>query len=179
MTTSKFSEENRKELIKSLEFFQCLTEVVNYLRSNYGQSKNPLILSLLQVLGWCRDSQWNQVKDYGQLLTDYVFWQSRKFYLEKLQKFVASELDGSEFVAEVLYAILSDKNEAQSLEEDFYQQRTINLDPKSFQFSKILLNLILPLEGFDADPDESFFTEDELRKGIKIALKAMENYFKD
>ena len=138
-----------------------------------------MILSLLQVLSWCRDSQWNQIKDYKQFLTDYVFWQSRKFYLEKLQNFVAGELDCSEFVTEVLYAILSDKNEAQSLEEDFYQQKTINLDPKSFQFSKILLNLILPLQGFYLGPRQSLVEEDELQKGVKLALKSMEHYFKD
>lgn len=179
MTISKFSENNRKEFIRSLEFFQCLTEVLNYLRNNYGQSKNTLILSLLQILGWCRDSQWNQIKDYGHLLTDYVFWQSREFYFEKLRNFVAGELDGSEFVAQVLYAILSDKNQALDLEEAFYQKRNIDLDPKSFQFSEIILNLLLPLEGFDADPNESFFTEEELRKGVKLALKEIEKYFKD
>ena len=187
MTISKFSENNRKEFIRSFEFFQCLTEVLNYLRTNYGQSKNTLILSLLQILGWCRDSEWNQIKNYGHLLTDYVFWQSREFYFEKLQDFVDGELDSPEFVAQVLYVILSDKNEALDLEEafyqrkniNFYQKRNIDLDPKSFQFSEIILSLLLPLEGFDADPNESFFTEEELRKGVKLALKEIEKYFKD
>ena len=178
MTTSKFSEENRDELIRSLEFFQCLSTVIKYVEINHA-SKNPLILDLLQILGRYRDSHWNQVKDYGQLLTDSVFWQSRKFYLEKLQNFVAGKLDGPDFVAEILYKILSDKNEALSLEEDFSQQRTVDLDPKSFQFSKIILNLLLPIEGFDENPEESFFTEDELREGVKLALKELEKYFKD
>jgi hypothetical protein len=96
-----------------------------------------------------------------------------------MRKFVSGELSGSEFVDRVLYPILSDKKEAQSLEEDFHRQVTIELDSKSFGFSKILLNLQLPVEGFDEDPEESFFTEEELREGVQLALLDMENYFKN
>ena len=177
MDFSKFSQENRKEQIQSLEFFQCLTEVVNYLQINYGDNKNIAILGLLQVLVCYRDFQWSQIRDYGQLLSDSIFWQSRKFYRKNMRKFVDGELDGSEFVSRVLYRILSEREDAQNLEEDFYRQRTIDLDPKSFQFSKIILNLVLPLEGFDEDPNKSFFNEKELQDGIKIALKEMDKYF--
>lgn len=77
---------------------------------------------------------------------------------------------------------LSDKKEAQSLEEDFQSQLTLELDSKSFQFSKIILNLQLPIEAFDDEPeedDENYFTEEKLREGVKLALIDMEKYFKD
>ena len=71
---------------------------------------------------------------------------------------------------------------AQSLEEDFHRQVTIELDSKSFQFSKILLNLQLPIEAFDDEPEDDisfYFTEEKLREGVKLALIDMEKYFKN
>ena len=118
MNIFKFFQKSKKESIESLEFFYCLAEVVNYLQSKYGKSNNILILNFIKFLEWCRSCFSSQVEDYAQSLTDYIFWQSREFYRESLRKFVASELSGSEFVDRVLYSILSDKKEAQSLEED-------------------------------------------------------------
>lgn len=101
-----------------------------------------------------------------------------------MQKFVAGELGGSEFVDQVLYSILSHQKEAQSLREDFHRQATIELDSKICQFSIIILSLQLPLEAFDDEPDDepeetNYFTEENLRKGIKLVLIEMEKYFKD
>jgi len=155
---------------------------VNYLRSNYGTSKNILIVNFLKLLEWCCSLQLSQVEDYAQSLTDYIFWQSREFYLQSLRKFVAGELPGFEFVDQVLYSILSDKKEAQSLEKDFHRQVTIELDSKSFKFSKILLNLQLTLEAFDDELEENspgYFTEEEIRKWVELALRDMEEYFND
>ena len=115
-------------------------------------------------------------------MIDSVFWESWEFYREIMIKFVAGELNGSEFVDQTLYSILSDKKEAQSLEEDFQRQITLELDSKSFQFLKIILNLQLPVEAFDDEPeedDENYFTEEKLREGVKLVLIAMEKYFKD
>jgi Fe-S-cluster formation regulator IscX/YfhJ len=47
---------------------------------------------------------------------------------------------------------------------------------------KIILNLILPLEAFDDEPEEggeNYFTEEILREGVKLALIDMEKYFKN
>lgn len=182
MNILKLFQKSRKESIESLEFFYCLAEVVSYLRINYGKSKNILIVNFLKLLECYSSWQLSQVDDYAQSLTDYIFWQSWEFYLESLRKFIAGELSDSEFIDRVLYPILSNKKEAQDLEEDFRQQVTIELDPKSFQFSKILLNLQLLLEAFDDEPEEDdsdYFTEEELREGIKLALRDMEKYFTD
>lgn len=68
------------------------------------------------------------------------------------------------------------------MEEDFQRQETIKLDSKSFQFSKILLNLQLAVQAFDDEPEEntsSYFPEEKLREGVQLALLDMENYFKN
>ena len=54
-----------------------------------------------------------------------------------MRKFVAGELNGSEFVTQVFYTILYDQREALDLGDNFRSQLTLDLDPKSFQFSKI------------------------------------------
>ena len=55
------------------------------------------------------------------------------------------------------------------MEEDFQRQETIKLDSKSFQFSKIILALQLPMEAFDDESQEeqeeeisNYFTEQRL-----------------
>ena len=182
MNILKFFEKSKEESSELLEFFYCLAEVVNSLKIKYRKSNNILIVNFIKLLEWCRSWLSTQVEDYAQSLTDYIFWQSRQFYLENMRKFVAGELSGSEFVDRVLYSILSDKKEAQSLEENFHDQLTLELDSKSFQFSKIILNLQLPIEAFDDEPEEDngkYFTEEELREGVKFALIDMEKYFKD
>ena len=178
MNILNFFKKSRKESIELLEFFYCISDVQSYLVTDYGKSKNILIVNFLNLLEWSSSWYFSQVKNYCQSLTDYVFWQSRNFYLESLRKFVAGELNASEFVDRVLYPILSNKREADDLKREFYRQVNLDLDSKSFEFSKILLALILPLEGFDEEPEESFFTEEELREGVKLALKEMEKYFK-
>lgn len=94
-----------------------------------------------------------------------------------MRKFVAYELSTIDFVAEVLYPSLSNTNEARDLKEDFRRQANIELDPKSFGFSKIISGLIPFLEGFDEDPEESFLTEKEFREIIQNSLIKLEKYF--
>lgn len=168
---------SRHELIESLEFSYFLFEAHRYLETKYQKSKNPLIKSSLKVLDCCRSCQYNQVKDYQQLLTDYPFWESRQYYRERMRNFVAYKLSIADFIAEVLYPSLSNINEAWELKEDFRRQANIELDPKSFGFSKIISGLTPILEGFDQDPEESFFTEEEFREVIQNSLMKVEKYF--
>ena len=168
---------SREKLIESLEFSYFLFEAHSHLKRKYPRSKNPLIKSSLKVLDWCRSCQYDQIKDYQQLLTDYPFWESRQYYLERMQKFVAYELSTMDFVTEVLYPSLSNTNEAWELKEDFRRQANIELDPKSFGFSKIISGLTPILEGFDEDPEESFLTEEEFREVIQNSLMKVEKYF--
>ena len=168
---------SRHELIQSLEFSYFLFEAHRYLKTKYQKSKNPLIKFSLKVLDLCRSWQYNQVRDYKQLLTYYPFWESRQYYCERMRKFVAYELSIADFIAEVLYPSLSNIKEAQELTEDFRRQTNIELDPKSFGFSKIISGITPILEGFDQDPEESFFTEEEFREIIKNSLIKVEKYF--
>ena len=168
---------SREKLIESLEFSYFLFEAQNHLKRKYPRSKNTLIKSSLKVLDWCRSWQYNQVKDYQQLLTDYPFWESRQYYRERMRKFVAYELSTMDFVTEVLYPSLSNTNEAWELKDDFRRQANIELDPKSFGFSKIISGLTPILEGFDEDPEESFLTEEEFREVIQNSLMKVEKYF--
>ena len=176
MNIFRIFEKSRKQLIESLEFSEFLFEVHVYLRLKYLGTKNPLIKSSFRILDWVYSWQWNQVKDYAQLLTDFPFWRSRQYYQERVRKFLAYELSTIDFVAEVLYPILSDTDEAHDLRKDFARQATMELDPKSFGFSKSLLGLTPVLEGFDEDPEESFFTEKEFREIIENVLIKIENY---
>lgn len=97
-----------------------------------------------------------------------------------MQKFVAGQWNGSEFVNQILYQIIADRIESWDLEKDYQKQQTIELNSKNFQFSRILLNLELPLEAFDNDPNEDdsdYLTEDELREIVQRALIEIEKYF--
>ena len=168
---------SRDKLIQSLKFSYFLFEAYNHLRIKYLRSKNPLIKSSLRILDWCWSQQYNQIKDYKQLLTDYPFWESRHYSLERMRKFVEYELSTMDFLTEVLYPSLSNTNEARDLKEDFRRQKNIELDPKSFGFSKIILGLVFLLERFDEDLEESFFTEEEFREIIQNSLMKAERYF--
>ena len=98
MNILKFFEKSKKESIESLGFFYCLAEVVNYLQSKYGKSNNILIVNFIKLLEWCRSCLLSQVEDYEQSLTDYIFWQSREFYLESMRKFVAVCLNAGAYI---------------------------------------------------------------------------------
>lgn len=182
MNIFNFFQKSRNENMKLLEFSYVLIDTRTYLFSRYQKSKNPLVLNFLKVIDWCCSWYLGQVNHYVESLRDYVSWPKRHYYRENLQKFIACELSGSDFVNQVLYPILFDKREARDLETNFYQQAKIDLDPKSFGFSQIIWNLQLILEGFNDNPteeDKSLITEEELRKAVKLALKSMNKYFSD
>jgi len=69
---------------------------------------------------------------------DHVFWQYREFYLEEMQKFVSHELTGREFVNNCFFKLLNDRDEYGNLLKDFKKQETLELNPKSYQFSTII-----------------------------------------
>ena len=97
-------------------------------------------------------------------------------YCQRIQKFVSNELSIPDFIGEVLYLSLSNKRDASDLIEDFQCQASIELDPKSFGFSKIISDLTPVLEGFDEDQEESFFTEKEFREIMENAAIKLEKY---
>ena len=178
----KFFQKTRETQSEVAEFVYFFTDFQHYLKINYGTSKNVLIIHFLKLVDWCWKWQVNQTKDYFQLLTDYIFWESRDYYRDNLEKFVAGELNGVQIVNGVLYPLLSNIREAQDFTENFKGQQKIELDPKSFQFSKIITELQFPLEAFDDEPEEDdygFLTEEELREIMKVVLKDMEKYFKN
>ena len=174
MNIYKIFPKSRQQLIESLEFASFLYEITISLGIDYHKTNNPSIKFFLKIVSWWRDWEFEQVREYNQLLVDY--WESRQYYSQKIQKFVCGELSISDFIPEILYPSLSDKKEASDLIEDFQRQSSIDLDPKSFGFSKIISDLRPVLEGFDQDPEESFFTEKEFRKIIEAAAIKLEKY---
>ena len=74
-----------------------------------------------------------------------------------MRKFVAYKRNIAGFIVKVLYISLSYINEARELKKDFRRHINIELDPRSFKFSTIISGRTPILEGFDEDPEESFF----------------------
>ena len=176
MNISKIFPKSRQQLIESLEFSSFLYEINISLEIKYRKTNNRSIKFFLKVVNWCRDWEFDQVREYKQLLFDYFYWELRQYYCQRIQKFVSNELSIADFIPEVLYPSLSNKEEAFDLIEDFQRQASIELDPKSFGFSKIISDLTPVLEGFDEDPEESFFTEKEFREIIENAAIKLEKY---
>jgi hypothetical protein len=59
------------------------------------------------------------------------------------------------------------------------KQETLELNPKSYQFSKIISDFYLALEAFDDEPepgDSSFLSENQLRQIVKDVLPRVEKY---
>ena len=176
MNISKIFPKSRQQLIESLEFSSFLYEINISLEIKYRKTNNRSIKFFFKVVNWWRDWEFDQVREYKQLLFDYPYWESRQYYCQRIQKFVSNELSIADFISEILYPSLSNKKEAFDLIEDFRRQASIELDPKSFGFSKIISDLIPVLEGFDNDPKESFFTENEFREIIENTAIKLEKY---
>ena len=176
MNISKIFPKSRQQLIDSLEFSSFLYEISIPLRIKYRTTNNRSINFFFKVVNWWRDWEFDQVREYEQLLFDYPYWESRQYYCQRIQKFVSNELSIADFISEVLYPSLSNKREAFDLREDFQRQASIELDPKSLGFSKVISGLIPILEGFDEDPEESFFTEKEFREIIENVAIEIQKY---
>jgi hypothetical protein len=176
MNIFKIFPKSRRQLIESLEFSSFLYDISISLEIKYRKTNNRLIKFFLKVVSWWRDWEFDQVREYKQLLFDYPYWELRQYYCQRIQKFVSNELSIVDFISEVLYPSLSNKKEAFDLIEDFQRQASIDLDPKSFGFSKIISDLTPVLEGFDEDPEESFFAEEEFREIIENVSIKLEKY---
>ena len=176
MNISKIFPKSRQQLIESLEFSSFLYDITISLEIQYRKTNNRSIKFFFKVVNWWRDWEFDQVREYQELLFDYPYWESRQYYCQRIQKFVSNELSIADFISEVLYPSLSNRNEAFDLIEDFQRQASIELDPKSFGFSKIISDLTPVLESFDEDQEESFFTEKEFREIIENAAIKLEKY---
>lgn len=117
-------------------------------------------------------------KNYITSLKDYVFWQSKEIYLDNIKKFVSHKCSASDFARTVYFLIRNDLQEYKDLIEDFKKQETLELNPRSFQFSKIISDFELILEdcGFSGTIN---LTDDELRQIVKDTLPKVEKYFTD
>ena len=167
---------SRRQLIESLEFASFLYDISISLAIDYRNTNNQSIKFFIKLLSWWRNWEFKQVREYNQLLVDYPYWESRQYYSQKIQEFVGGELSISDFIPEILYPSLSNKREASDLINDFQRQSSIDLDPRSFGFSKIISNLTPVLEGFDQDPEESIFTEKEFLAIIEAAALKLKEY---
>ena len=186
-----FFKKTRKQSIESLEFFYFLQDLLVSLVGKYGKSTNPLILDFLKGLDGLQSWEARKISPYSQALTDIVFWKSKKFYRETMQKFVVGELNALEFAQEFSDRLLAEKAESNILLEDFLKQADIELNAKSFQFSKIILAFEIPLEVYQNEIEELeeggdqlskndlSFTEDSLKEGVKRALEEVNRYFTD
>ena len=184
-----FLKKSRKESIESLEFFYFIHKLFFSLVHEYGNSTNPLILDFIKVLGGFYSWESKKIGPYHQALNDFVFWKSRNFYRETMQKLVVDELNALEFAQEFSDKLRAEKAKAEILFKDFQKQADIELNAKSFQFSKIILAFEIPLEVYQNEMEEVeeggdqlsendlSFTEDSLKEGVGRALEEVNRYF--
>ena len=170
-------EDNRSQSIESLQFFSFLTEIYFSLLEK-NDSENNHINEFIDVLG--KNYYWQSFKNrnYMTSLKDYVFWQSKDIYLEKMKKFVSHKCSASDFACTVYFLIRDNQKDFEGLVEDFEKQATLELNPKTFQFSKIISDFEFILDGFAFDQPTDL-TDDELRQIVKDNLPKVQKYFTD
>lgn len=162
MSIKNIFEDNRNQSIESLEFCFFLKEIYFSLLEK-NNSKNNQIQEFIDIIGKNYYYQSYQIKDYITSLRDYVFWESSEIYLENMKKFVSHECSAADFACTIYFLIRNDIKESECLIKDFEKQATLELNPKIFQFSKIISDFELVLEGFIPEPTTNI-TEDELRQ---------------
>lgn len=177
MNIKKIFEDNRSRSIESLQFFSFVTELYfSLLKKNDGE--NNQIQEFIDVIGKNYYWQFFINKDYIMSLKDYVFWQSREIYLENMKKFVSHKCSASDFAHTMYVLIQNDLEECECLLEDFEKQATLELNRKTFQFSKIISDFEFILDGFTLERTIDL-TDDELREIVKDVLPKVEKYFTD
>ena len=185
-----FLKEDRAEYIELLEFFYFLRKLYFSSVNEYGKTSNPFIIDFLNLIQNSFSQELKKISDYMQALEDVSFWESKEFYRETMQKFIAGELSGLEFAEEFSDRLLLDKSKSKVLLEDFKKQADIELDPKSFKFSTIILNFELMLEVYqnemeELEMDDEFsendlsFSENSIKEGVKRELEKVNKYFAD
>jgi hypothetical protein len=177
MSIKDVFENSRSQSIESLEFFSFLTKFYFSLLEK-SETENKQIEEFIDVIG--KDYYWQSFKNknYIRSLKDYVFWQSKEIYLENMKKFVSHQCSGSDFATTVYFLIRNDLDQCECLIEDFEKQATLELNPKIFQFSKIISDFEFILEDF-ALQQTTNLTEDELRQIVKNVLLKIQKYFID
>jgi hypothetical protein len=95
-----------------------------------------------------------------------------------MKKFVSHECSAADFACTIYFLIRNDIKESECLIKDFEKQATLELNPKIFQFSKIISDFELVLEGFIPEPTTNI-TEDELRQIVNNVLPKIKKYFTD
>ena len=177
MSIKNILEDNQSQSIESLQFFLFITEIYFSLLEK-NDSENKQIQEFIDVIG--KNYYWQSFKNknYITSLKDYVFWQSKEIYLDNMKKFVSHKCNASDFACTVYFLIRNDLKDSQCLVEDFQKQATLELNPKTFQFSKIISDFEFVLEGF-ALHRTTDLTEDELRQIVKDTLPKVEKYFTD
>ena len=189
-TTNVFLKKNRNNYIESLEFFNFLEKEFFNFRS-YDKSiklPNSLILGLLKVLETFYLWELEKISPYLQALTDQVFWdRSSIFYRETMRKFIDGELNALEFAEQFSARLQSDSGAADDLVQDFRKQANIELNPNTFEFSRIFFDFILVLELYQdeaADLETGELSENDLSlkpdamlEAVKLAFEKFNKYF--
>ncbi len=139
MNIKSFFEDNRKQSIESLEFYMFLAELYVSLLSKSDETKNAQVNEFIKVIEENFNWQSYKVNNYKTILYDYVFWKSSEIYIENMQKFISYELSGVDFVYRISSMISNDRKKCNLLLKNFEKQLTLELDPKIFQFSKIII----------------------------------------
>lgn len=169
---------DRDQSIESLQFFFFLNEVYfSLLKLKHENNENNQIQEFIDIIGKNYYYQSYKIKNYIISLNDYIFWQSRQAYIENMQKFIDEDCSTLDFAYRVYFLIKNNKKESESLVKDFKKQLTLELNPRIFQFSKIIGDLELVLEGFIPESTTDL-TEDELKIIIKNVLIKIQNDFK-
>lgn len=169
-------QKTRRQEIQTLQLANFFCDAYNHLNSRYFNVNNRTIQLLLKILKNCWYWQLNEVENYRQLICDYSFWEFRNYYFKELKKFVRSESNAQDLIDTILYMSIELNQRRIELIKDYSRQENLDLDLKSFKFSKILIDLIPILEGYDADPEESFFTEEEFRTIIESSFEKIKKY---
>jgi hypothetical protein len=177
MNIKNIFENDQNQSIKSLEFFFFLNEIYFSLLKDHN-SENNQIQEFIDIIGKNYYWQSYKIQNYTTNLRDHVFWQSSEIYLENMKKFVSHKCRASDFACTVYFFIRNDIKKCECLIRYFEKQSTLELNPKIFQFSKIIGDFEFIPEGFIPNTTTNL-TEDELRQIVKNVLPKVQKYFID
>lgn len=91
------NKKSREEEIQSLQFFNFLQEIYYSVILKEKNNQNPLIQKFIQTFQYYLEWESNNVSGYIQLLCDYPYWESRNFYCETMEEFLANKLTADDF----------------------------------------------------------------------------------
>ena len=162
-----------------------------YLTQKYENNNNSLIIDFIKTINDLTSWEFRKTRGYSQALTDSVFWESREFYRQTMIEFLAGKLNGLEFTTIFWDRLSVEKAKSENLEKNFKKQNSIELNSKSFQFSKIILAFDLLLYSYQSeiedlntedevsDNDNLCIREDYIREHVKLVIEEINKYFMD